>query len=63
MGLEIIRVIASLCMIAAGDNPSIGTMAGIIDERQAQCQKHFANCLPEKPTVIDFYKCMQIRKP
>lgn len=42
--IEVFKTIASLCMIMAGDNPSMDNMANIIEWKQVDCHSYYAEC-------------------
>ncbi len=58
--VELIQLIAQLCMGFAGDNPSMSTTASTVQESQTRCHAFYAACT--KNNNRDFIECMIKRK-
>lgn len=56
--IEIIKTIALVCQITAGDNPSFNNMAEIIEKKQRNCHYYYSKCLGKNK----FMKCLINRK-
>ncbi len=56
-GLEAAKVIAAICMVIAGDNPSMSSVVSQITGTQSACHAYYADCLK----VSNLQACMAKR--
>lgn len=47
--IEVIKAIAMLCFVSAGDQPGMNNQAYINESRQLRCQAFFIECLDRQP--------------
>ncbi len=49
VNVEIVKAIAMLCQLAAGDQPSMNNQAYINEARQIRCHAYYVDCLDRQP--------------
>lgn len=60
MNLEVIKVIAALCMVAAGDKNDYSSVVAQVTASQRECHAFYAECVLVKRK--DFSACIIERK-
>lgn len=56
--IEMVKTIASLCMISAGDHNSMSSVVSQVENSQSKCHAYYADCFsPDK----SFSECMKLR--
>lgn len=58
MTVEVVRVIAALCMVAAGDKNDYSSVVGQVQDSQVRCHAFYAKCVVGDR---DLRKCMEQR--
>lgn len=52
IGLDILQVIASLCTLSAGDQPSMNNQAYVNESRQIRCHAYYVDCIDRQPADV-----------
>lgn len=59
MTIEVVRTIASLCMVAAGDKNDVSSVVTQIENSQVECHRHYAKCYKQQK---DWEDCILSRE-
>lgn len=59
MSGEAVKIIASLCMVAAGDKNDMASAVDQVETSQIECHRYYAKCYDTK---FDWMKCLSERK-